>query len=359
MKRRLLDLLCCPHDKARFEVHADVSDGGEILEGWLSCSAGHRYPIVRSIPRIIDGIARESLEQNYAASFGFQWTQFAWEDPESNLREFWKTTDFDERELKGKLFLDAGCGGGRTTAHLPRLVKEIVYLDYSVAVEKVHQKCAHYPNAHFVQASVAAPPLRNETFDIVFCSGVLHHTPDTYRSFCGLPPVVKLGGYLHIYVFRKSDWPVRIFHLSDHALRAVVSRLPREQAILFCRGIGLLATTKLSSWLKPYLWFSLKPDSEVRLTHNHDWYACRFHHEHTLNEVIGWFVKHGFERIGYINGWPEAPEVERYEIPRWVKSQRLGLSMTVHGTKRSAERRSDAEAAQREPSAPTSIAERR
>jgi SAM-dependent methyltransferase len=336
MKRRLLDLLCCPHDKARFEVQADATDGAEILEGWLTCSAdrAHRYPIVRSIPRIIDGIDTATLDRNYAASFGFQWTQFAWEDPESNLREFWKTTDFEERDLKGKLFLDAGCGGGRTTAHLPGLVKEIVYLDYSVAVEKVHQKCGQQPNAHFVQASVAAPPLRDETFDIVFCSGVLHHTPDTYRSFCGLPPVVKPGGYLHIYVFRKSDWPVRIFHLSDHALRAAISRLPREQAITVCKGIGVFASTKLLSWLKPYIWFSLKPDPEVRLTHNHDWYACRYHHEHTLNEVIGWFVKHGFHRIGYINGWPEAPEVERYEIPRWSKSQRLGLSMTVHGFKR-------------------------
>jgi SAM-dependent methyltransferase len=335
MKRRLLELLRCPHDSARFEVQVTSQADGEIEQGTLTCTANaaHAYPIIGSIPRILDGVTHETLQDNYAESFGYQWTQIRWEDPEANLREFWKTTDFDEATLRGKLFLDAGCGGGRTTAHLPPLVKEIVYMDYSVAVEKVHQKCKHQPNAHFIQSSVARPPLAKETFDIVFCSGVLHHTPDTYQSFQGLPPLVKPGGYLHIYVFRKADFPASLFHATDHALRALVSRLPRQRAVEVCRTIGDLLPPQ-RSWLKPFFWFSLKPDPEVRLLHNHDWYACRFHHEHSLREVMQWFVDAGFERIGYINGWPEAPTLQRYELPRWRDSQRLGLSMTVHGVKR-------------------------
>ena len=336
MKPRFLEILRCPHDDSEFRVDKKVEEGGEIVDGLLTCVGpqAHRYPIIGGIPRIIDDVTPDNLVQNYAASFGFQWTQFAWEDPESNLREFWNTTDFDNNFLKGKVFLDAGCGGGRTTAQLPALVKEIVYLDYSVAVEKVYKTCGHLPNTHFVQASVAHPPLKREIFDVVFCSGVLHHTNDTYESFKGLPPMVRPGGYLHVYIFKKADWPTRVFHLSDHAVRAAVSRMPRDQAIAFCKLIGVLQTIPSLRWLKAFFWFSMKPDPEVRLTHNHDWYACRYHHEHTLNELIGWFVDHGFKSIGYINGWPEAPGVERYEIPRWIKSQRLGLSMTVHGTKR-------------------------
>jgi SAM-dependent methyltransferase len=335
MKRRFLELLRCPHDGARFRVDVAAESGGEIDEGSLTCeqAGAHTYPIIGGIPRILDGVTRETLQDTYAESFGYQWTQIRWEDPEANLREFWKTTDFDEEQLRGKVFLDAGCGGGRTTAHLPGLVKEIVYLDYSVAVEKVHQKCGRQPNAHFVQASVARPPLAPELFDIVFCSGVLHHTPNTYESFQGLPPMVKPGGYLHIYVFRKADFPASLFHLTDHALRALVSRLPRDKAVAFCRTLGNVLPPN-RAWLKPFLWFSLKPDPEVRLLHNHDWYACRFHHEHSLNEVMEWFVEAGFEKIGYINGWPEAPTLQRYELPRWIDSQRLGLSMTVHGVKR-------------------------
>jgi uncharacterized protein YbaR (Trm112 family)/ubiquinone/menaquinone biosynthesis C-methylase UbiE len=335
MKRRLLELLCCPHDGTSFEVQVDREEGNEILEGTLTCSHDrrHTYPIVRSIPRIVDGMTRDTLESNYASSFGFQWTKIKWEDPVVNLREFWKTTDFDEKTLEGRLFLDAGCGGGRTTAHLPNVVKEIVYMDYSIAVEKVHEKCKHHPNAHFIQASVAAPPLKKETFDIVFCSGVLHHTPDTFQSFSGLPGLVKVGGYFHIYVFRKAEFPTSVFHATDHALRAVISRLPREKAVTACKAIGVLGAAPSLHWMKRFFWFSIKPDPEVRLLHNHDWYACRYHHEHSLTEVMEWFVDAGFEKIGYINGWPEAPTLERYELPRWGKSQRLGLSMTVHGVK--------------------------
>jgi SAM-dependent methyltransferase len=335
MKRRFLALLACPHDESDFEfVDPQLRDDGEIESGSLRCMAGvHTYPIVRGIPRIIDDVDASTLDANYAESFGFQWTQFAWEDPEVNLREFWNTTDFGPAQLAGKTFLDAGCGGGRTTAQLPELVKEIVYLDYSVAVERAHQKCGAKPNAHFVQASVAKPPLKKEMFDIVFCSGVLHHTPNTYESFTGLPPMVKPGGYLHVYVFRRAEFPARVFHFTDHAIRHFVSRLPRAGAIAFCKMIGVLGPIRALRPLKAFFWFSIKPDPEVRLTHNHDWYACRYHHEHTINEVIGWFVKHGFGQTGYINGWPEAPKLERYEIPGRLQSQRLGLSLTVHGTK--------------------------
>jgi SAM-dependent methyltransferase len=336
MKRRLLDFLCCPHDGATFHLRADRENGDDVEEGALLCAKNpsHAYPIIRSIPRILDGVTKDTLEANYAASFGFQWTQIRWEDPETNLREFWKTTDFDEETLRGKVFLDAGCGGGRTTAHLPKLVKEIVYVDYSIAVEKVYGKCKHHPNAHFVQASVARPPFRPESFDIVFCSGVLHHTPNTYESFQGLPPVVKPGGYLHIYVFRKSAFPVSAFHVTDHAARALISRLPRSYAVAVCKAIGKLGARRSLHWVKPFFWFSLKPDPEVRLLHDHDWYACRFHHEHSINEVMAWFAEAGFERLGYINGWPEAPTLQRYEMPRWKDSLRLGLSMTIHGVKK-------------------------
>ncbi len=335
MKLHLLDILACAHDGADFELVDPVYADTEIDTGSLRCkgSAAHTYPIVGGIPRIIDGITADTLRSNYAESFGFQWTQFAWEDPDDNLREFWNTTDFDAGQLAGKTFLDAGCGGGRTTAQLPELVKEIVYMDYSVAVERAHQKCGTKANAHFIQASVAKPPIKKEYFDIVFCSGVLHHTPDTYQSFFGLPDMVKPGGYLHVYVFRSAKFPASIFQATDHAVRYVVSRLPREGAIAFCKAIGVLGPITWLRWLKAIFWYSIKPDPEVRLTHNHDWYACRYHHEHTVNEVIRWFVEHGFGGTGYINGWPEAPALERYQIPGWAQSQRLGLSLTVHGTK--------------------------
>jgi len=195
-----------------------------------------------------------------------------------------------------------------------------------------------------VQASLEAPPLRRGLFDLVFCNGVLHHTPDTRRTFDNLPGLVRPGGCLHVYVFRRAAWPAGFFHRTDHAIRRYVSRLPREKALAFCRAIGRLADYRRLRWLKRLMWFSQRPDPQVRLAHNHDWYACRYHHEHAVNEVIGWFTEHGFRRIGYTNGWPDAPPERKHVFPGRLDSQRLGLTLTIHGFKPAESRTADAPA---------------
>ena len=61
MKESLLDIICCPLDKADLELEVDERDGGEILEGSLTCTeCGETYPIEDGIPNLLPPDMREA-----------------------------------------------------------------------------------------------------------------------------------------------------------------------------------------------------------------------------------------------------------------------------------------------------------
>jgi uncharacterized protein YbaR (Trm112 family) len=54
MDEDLMDILCCPVDKADLELEVEDRDGDEILEGTLTCTdCGEGYPIEDGIPNLL------------------------------------------------------------------------------------------------------------------------------------------------------------------------------------------------------------------------------------------------------------------------------------------------------------------
>ena len=54
MKRRLLDILCCPVCKGDLTLHVTREDDLEIWEGTLTCAACKvTYPIEEGIPNLL------------------------------------------------------------------------------------------------------------------------------------------------------------------------------------------------------------------------------------------------------------------------------------------------------------------
>ncbi len=54
MKRRLLDILCCPVCKGDLDLHVESEDTAEILEGTLTCKGCQvDYPIHEGIPDLL------------------------------------------------------------------------------------------------------------------------------------------------------------------------------------------------------------------------------------------------------------------------------------------------------------------
>ena len=65
---------------------------------------------------------------------------------------------------------------------------EIVAMDFSRSVEHARRRLfekgfAVSHRVHYLQGNILEFPLLPKSFDLVHTSGVLHHTPSTYRAF--------------------------------------------------------------------------------------------------------------------------------------------------------------------------------
>jgi SAM-dependent methyltransferase len=230
VKRSFLDLVRCPACKGAFDLSVAAESDGEVLDGVLACAACRgSFPVVRSIPRLVP------LE-NYAGTFGFQWNRFRKTQLDSHTglplsrERLLFSTGWREGELAGRRVLDIGCGAGRFTEVALALGAEVVALDYSSAVEATYANLAPHPALHVVQGDVYHLPFAAETFDFVYCLGVLQHTPDVRQAFFSIPPLVKKGGGIAVDVYYKMAlnvlWP-------KYWLRPVTKMIPRQQLFPF------------------------------------------------------------------------------------------------------------------------------
>ncbi len=212
----LLPLLRCP------------GCGGELAAtgAGLACARCDRdYPVVDGIPRFV-------AADNYAASFGLQWNKFARTQLDSTTgteltrRRFLAQSGWTERELRGALVLDAGCGSGRFAEIALDLGAEVVAIDYSSAVDACAQNLAGRDRLHVVQADIYALPFAPERFDFVYSFGVIQHTPDVQRTVASLVRQVRPGGRLALDVYKKGLGEVLHPKLW---LRPLTRRLPPER----------------------------------------------------------------------------------------------------------------------------------
>ena len=162
----------------------------------LTDAKGNRYPIVGGIPRICDPV-------NYASSFGKQWNLFRETQLDStggqgpiSERRFFIETAWEPSSLRGLDILEAGSGAGRfSQVVLKRTEANLYSVDYSSAVEaNLANNGAIAPDRfHLFQASVYDMPFADDSFDKVFCLGVLQHTPDFEASVRALVNKAKPG----------------------------------------------------------------------------------------------------------------------------------------------------------------------
>lgn len=294
MKLRLLELLVCPACKGELVLRAASPVGGDVQTGSLTCApCAAAYPIVHGIPRFVG-------QDAYAESFGDEWHRFRTVQLDSangtteSQDGFALKTGMSPVDVRGRLVLDAGVGAGRYAEVMARWGAEVVGVDLTRAVDAAAENLRAWPAVHLVQADIFALPFRDETFDVAYSIGVLHHTPDTAAAFRCVAAMVKKGGQLAVYVYHAGGL---MRYVSD-ALRVVTTRLPRPVvyygslvAVPLHYVHQLPVVGRLSQILLPTIdhqhW-------RWRWLDTFDWYTPRYQWKHRYPEVLRWFREAGF-----------------------------------------------------------------
>jgi len=179
---------------------------------------------------VIGEIPRFVPKENYAESFGLQWNRFASTQIDSKVgttrseNRFREETLWDESQLAGKLVLDAGCGSGRFSEIALKLGASLIAVDYSSAVDASKQNLSA-PNKLIVQGDLAALPVLDQTFDFIYCIGVLQHTSEPARIVKELLRCLKIGGEITLTFYENSSWHVLWY--SKYVVRPLTKRLPK------------------------------------------------------------------------------------------------------------------------------------
>jgi SAM-dependent methyltransferase/uncharacterized protein YbaR (Trm112 family) len=304
MKRELLKVLCCPGCAGDLELHDAGSAGTEVELGALTCgTCGTDYPIVRGIPRFVDSDA-------YVGSFSYEWNRWntvqldsanGGHESEDTFRE---KTGFTPDDLRGKLVLDVGCGAGRFLDVASRWGATVVGVDLSFAVDAAHRSLGTRPNVSVVQADVNRLPFRPQAFDIVFSLGVLHHSRDTREAFLHLPPLLKDGGEIAVWLYYYTD---RLYNLASDFWRQMLRPLPTWAVYAWS---WLLVTLFSDLWLRPImsrrpflhlrrmLPVNTHPDRQWRVLDTFDWYSPRYQDKDcSPARVVSWCREGGVRDV--------------------------------------------------------------
>ena len=237
MRPTLLQWLVCPECRGTLSCRTDaIGDDDEIVTGELRCNGCQQiYPITRGIPRFV-------ASENYAASFGYQWTRFRQEQIDSlngtrqSEHRLRTETTWTPEWLEGKWILDAGCGAGRFLEVASRTEQcQTVGVDISEAVDAVQETLTGRRNVHLVQASLFNLPFRPRSFDGVYCIGVIQHTPDPLRAVRSLAQMVRDGGQIALTMYERQAFTMLY---SKYWIRPLSRRI-RPQRLLAAIKIAM------------------------------------------------------------------------------------------------------------------------
>ena len=193
---------------------------------------GSKFPIINGIPIFVDS-------NNYADSFGFQWERFSKTQLEFgkegglySAQRFFSETLWNPEELTGENILEVGSGAGRfSQVVLKHTLANLYSVDYSSAVNtnKKNNNDIAPERFHLFQASIDQLPFPDESFDKVFCFGVLQHTPDFERSVKCLIKKVKVGGEVVVDFYPINGWWTKIH--AKYMLRPITKRISHQHLL--------------------------------------------------------------------------------------------------------------------------------
>jgi SAM-dependent methyltransferase len=295
----MIDALCCP------------ADGGDLVEtdgaspGLMCTNCARSYPVTR-------GVARFVATDDYVANFSLEWrrhrtTQLDEHERGVSEETFTSKTGWSADEVWGKRVLDVGCGMGRFAEVVTRWGGAVYGVDLSYGVDSAAENLKGQPAFQAVQASVFELPFKPESFDFVYSIGVLDHTPDCERAFKCLPPLLKPGGEIAVWIYSAHLYrPDGVEEKRDAAYRRLTANMSPKTLYALCRTLCRVRLKHRGVWhmLLPGGVFHAIPrlhweygEYDLRVLDTFDWYSPRYQSKHTYPEVCRWFREAGLEHV--------------------------------------------------------------
>ncbi len=204
-------------------------NGDELIlnKGYYRSPSNKKYKIKKNIPRFCS-------EDNYTESFGFQWNKFdntqidSFSNTDLSYNRFWAETKWDPKRLDDLNILEIGSGAGRfSEVFLNSTSANLYSIDYSAAVEANLRNNKRFKSRLILsQASIYQIPFKNNSFDKIFCFGVLQHTPSFSESISAIVSKVKVNGEIVI-----DFYPYKGFYTKLNAkyiLRPITKRISKK-----------------------------------------------------------------------------------------------------------------------------------
>jgi len=178
--------------------------------------------------------------------------------------------------------LEMGCGTGQMSLYLARADRIVIGADLARASLTLGVEAARrfgLTQVQFIETDLHHPGLRAGAFDVVYSSGVLHHTPDPSAAFASIARLARPGGMIIVGVYN------------------AFARIP-------------LRTRRFAARLSGYRFIPCDPvlrDRQNEPARRKAWLRDQYQHpeEHrqTLAEVQTWFAQNDIE---YVRAYPSA-----------------------------------------------------
>lgn len=186
----------------------------------------------------------------------------------------------DDQIPQAARILECGCGTGQLSTFLSVSGRRCLGVDMCMASLRCGKQ---FRDRHglrtvdFVQGNLFDLPIAEESFDLVFAKGVLHHTADARRAFHEVAKRARPGGYVVVGLYnsygRVPSW-----------LRKQLFRVFGRDAM----GGDYVMREVIKSAEKRRIWW------EDQYNHPHETW-------HSVDEVLRWFDEAG---LRYVNAYP-------------------------------------------------------
>ena len=197
---------------------------------------------------------KEEIKKKTGKVYGKFWKRFSKNENISaknmiieRLKNF---KSFKNDFFKDKDIIDVGCGGGRYSNALRLLkAKSVTGVDYSDNGIFTAKKNYKYKNIFFKKQNVLNLSFNQNTFDIVFCNGVMHHTTDLKKGIRELHRICKPSGYIFLYLYGSGG----LFWSARKKMNKLMKLIPQDysQKILDLIGMPTNRFIFMDNWYVP------------------------------------------------------------------------------------------------------------